>query len=169
MNSAHLITEHAKWELFLYPLVGPHFRHIRQCLKSISCQLKTNPYGGVLSQSVYVHPLPSNQTKQKKVKCVPVRRATLTWSPETYLWSSSFVRSFVFFSEQWFCGCHCSQVDRWWGILIYCHVRVLVGWQAVFRHACIWLHLQGNHSRSFALYMGGHTLYSEIGILGKDV
>lgn len=65
MNSAHLIKEHAKWELFLYPLFGPSFRHIRQCLNSISCQLKTNPYGGVLSQSFYVHPLPSNQTKKK--------------------------------------------------------------------------------------------------------
>lgn len=166
MNSAHLITEHAKWELFLYPLFGPSFRHIRQRLKSISCQLKTNPYGGVLSQSVYVHPLPSNQAKKKW----NVSRSEEQLSHEVWRPTSGVLPSFIrFFSEQWFCGCHCSQVDRWWGILIYCHVRVLVGWQAVFRHACIWLHLQGNHSRSFALYMGGHTLYSEIGILGKDV
>lgn len=95
--STHLITEHAKWELFLYPLFGPSFRHIRQCLKSISCQLKTNPYGGVLSQSVYVHPLPSNQTKKKwnvsrseEQLSHEVRRPTSGVLP-------SFVRSFAFF------------------------------------------------------------------------
>lgn len=137
MNSAHLIKEHAKWELFLYPLFGPSFRHIRQCLKSISCQLKTNPYGGVLSQSVYVHPLPSNQTKKSEM-CPGQKSNSHMKSGDLPL--EFFLRSFV---HSLFFGTMILWVPLFTSWQMMRHINLLpcsgVGWLAGCVQTCMYL------------------------------